>query len=280
MEDGRTLQLVSFRMESREIEDLDRQARNAGLSRSELIRMRLAMPIEVDSECRWYVKQAADGRSKRFARDPGETESASEKTSEETDSRSEIVRNRTVSDPKDVRFRTFSSPEEERRWRMEMFEETGNGSYLYRKILTDGSVYDPAKPSEQVGDGTSQGSRERHEGSGTAPEKARAQTFSEPKADAEGIVKVLLTDAAWRDLKVELTRWGTNFNQGVRAINTVARRLNANQALRRNDVDEIVAALRTVARTLDGCRKGLGKVGEMVDGIAADYGARRSDRGR
>ena len=271
MGDGKRLRHVSIRMESRKLATLDADAKRAGLSRSELIRMRLEMPIEIDSGCRWYAKQMPDGRSQRFARDRDGTGSVPEKVPERTDSKANRDPGKTESGSENVRFRTFSSKEEERKWRAKKAAETANARYLFAKILADGSLYDAAEAPERDPDGAARGPREDRDGSGSVPKKVPARTFSEPDRGPERTVKVLLTDAAWRDLKVELTRWGVNFNQGVRAINVVAKRLNSNAALRRNDVDEIVAALKSASRTFERCRKGLDGVAEKVDEVVRDY---------
>ena len=282
MEDAEDMCNVVFRMKRRKIAALDEDAQRAGLSRSELIRMRLEMPIEIDSGCRWYAKQMPDGRSRRFARDRDGTGSVPEKVPERTDSKAS--RNpegtargpfgdadKTESGSENVRFRTFSSKEEERKWRAKRAAETANARYLFAKILADGSLYDASETPERDPEGAARGPREGRDGSGSVPKKVPARTFSESDRGPEKPVKVLLTDAAWRDLKVELTRWGVNFNQGVRAINVVAKRLNSNAALRRNDVDEIVAALKSASRTFERCRKGLDGVAEKVDEVVRDY---------
>lgn len=282
MGDGKRLQHVSIRMESRKLATLDADAKRAGLSRSELIRMRLEMPIEIDSGCRWYAKQMPDGRSQRFARDRDGTGSVPEKVPERTNSKANRDPEKTARGPvgdvgktesgsENVRFRTFSSKEEERKWRAKKAAETANARYLFAKILADGSLYDAAEAPERDPEGAARGSRKGRDGSGSDPKKVPERTFSEPERGPERTVKVLLTDAAWRDLKVELTRWGVNFNQGVRAINVVAKRLNSNAALRRNDVDEIVDALKSASRTFERCRKGLDGVAEKVDEVVRDY---------
>ena len=90
-------------------------------------------------------------------------------------------------------------------------------------------------------------------------ESARAP---EPKA-------LVLTDRAFRQLTLELSRWGTNYNQAVRAVNRIARRVTHAGFLDPLDVAEIMQLLRVFARSNEKTWLGLGDLRRDFDAAVA-----------
>ena len=84
----------------------------------------------------------------------------------------------------------------------------------------------------------------------------------EPKA-------LVLTDRAFRQLTLELSRWGTNYNQVVRGVNRIVRRVTRAGFLDPLDVAEIIEMLRTYARSNEKTWIGLGELRRDFDAAVA-----------
>lgn len=94
------------------------------------------------------------------------------------------------------------------------------------------------------------------------PPPAETARIPEPKA-------LVLTDRAFRQLTLELTRWGTNYNQSVRAVNRIARRVTRAGFLDPLDVAEIMQLLRVFARSNEKTWIGLGDLRRDFDAAIA-----------
>ncbi len=393
-----TTEHISLRIDSSLRRELDATARRAGITRSELIRMRLSMPIEIDSGCRWYAAQVPDGRSKGAREDPGsalpgtdsgairerigsdfgaERERNGSRTGPDrsrngsrtgpeteanqvrigTESESEAVRNGSRNGAERDRIATRTGPETGRDGGR---AATGSGSGERRESLAEVARRDPARAlamarerldaearearkasetepirgrngsrtgPETVRDGSRNGSDRDRFGSRSGPEteafrdrngiesgpetgrdgsrerprdgaggnrngaaKGPSAAVAGPESKAErhsdgtesgpstppaGVVKVLLTDAAWRDMRVELNRWGVNFNQCVKAINTVAKRLNTRSNLTRSEKEEVYEILKSNAKSLRACGAAVDRLTDRTYEIVRDYAPRR-----
>lgn len=97
---------------------------------------------------------------------------------------------------------------------------------------------------------------------------------------------LLVSDKGLADLRVAIDRWGVNYNQGVRAINTVASRFVYVRSLHPEEYEEIMMLLRSCAHACELSWRGIKRVhediGMYLGGTVADigdYGFNRKGRG-
>ena len=103
---------------------------------------------------------------------------------------------------------------------------------------------------------------------GTAARKAEddlAQDANEtPVSDCDATqaprAVLLLTDVPIRKLCVAIDRWGTNYNQAVRALNAIAKRFSDMPVVNRDDANDILYFLQVCAHGNEQAKKGIDAV--------------------
>lgn len=103
---------------------------------------------------------------------------------------------------------------------------------------------------------------------GTAARKAEddlAQDVIEtPVSDCDATqaprAVLLLTDVPIRKLCVAIDRWGTNYNQAVRALNAIAKRFSDMPVVNRDDANDILYFLQVCAHGNEQAKKGIDAV--------------------
>lgn len=73
---------------------------------------------------------------------------------------------------------------------------------------------------------------------------------------------LLLTDVPIRKLCVAIDRWGTNYNQAVRALNAIARRFSDMPVVNRDDANDILYFLQVCAQGNEQAKRGIDAVAE------------------
>lgn len=138
---------------------------------------------------------------------------------------------------------------------------------------------DPLGAAECGPDGAPEGSLDP--AAGPLPGRAAAATSATSPAPAEaprqtGEQVVMVTARGLESLRVAIDRWGVNYNQGVRAINTVASRFVYVRSLHPDEYEEIMMLLRSCARSCElswrGIRRVHDDIGEYLGGAVADIG--------
>lgn len=71
---------------------------------------------------------------------------------------------------------------------------------------------------------------------------------------------LLLTDVPIRKLCVAIDRWGTNYNQAVRALNAIAKRFSDMPVVNRDDANDILYFLQVCAHGNEQAKKGIDAV--------------------
>ena len=105
---------------------------------------------------------------------------------------------------------------------------------------------------------------------GTATRKAEedlAQDANEtPVSDCDATqaprAVLLLTDVPIRKLCVAIDRWGTNYNQAVRALNAIAKRFSDMPVVNRDDANDILYFLQVCAQGNEQAKRGIDAVAE------------------
>lgn len=105
---------------------------------------------------------------------------------------------------------------------------------------------------------------------GTATRKAEedlAQDVNEtPVSDCDATqaprAVLLLTDVPIRKLCVAIDRWGTNYNQAVRALNAIAKRFSDMPVVNRDDANDILYFLQVCAHGNEQAKRGIDVVAE------------------
>lgn len=105
---------------------------------------------------------------------------------------------------------------------------------------------------------------------GTAARKAEedlAQDVNEtPVSDCDATqaprAVLLLTDVPIRKLCVAIDRWGTNYNQAVRALNAIAKRFSDMPVVNRDDANDILYFLQVCAHGNEQAKRGIDAVAE------------------
>ena len=104
---------------------------------------------------------------------------------------------------------------------------------------------------------------------GTAVLDASARTVRVPDGDADAGYQVdrksvlVLTDVPVRKLCIAIDRWGTNYNQAVRALNAIVRRLEDQTIVDKDDARDIMYLLTV-------CAQGNEMAKEGIDGVACE----------
>lgn len=104
---------------------------------------------------------------------------------------------------------------------------------------------------------------------GTAVLDASARTVRVPDGDADAGYQVdrksvlVLTDVPVRKLCIAIDRWGTNYNQAVRALNAIVRRLEDQTIVDKDDARDIMYLLTV-------CAQGNEMAKEGIDGVAGE----------
>lgn len=104
---------------------------------------------------------------------------------------------------------------------------------------------------------------------GTAVLDASARTVRVPDGDAGAGYQVdrksvlVLTDVPVRKLCIAIDRWGTNYNQAVRALNAIVRRLEDQTIVDKDDARDIMYLLTV-------CAQGNEMAKEGIDGVAGE----------
>lgn len=73
---------------------------------------------------------------------------------------------------------------------------------------------------------------------------------------------LLLTDVPIRRLCVAIDRWGTNYNQAVRALNAIAKRFSDMPVVNRDDANDILYFLQVCAQGNEQAKRGIDAVAE------------------
>lgn len=73
---------------------------------------------------------------------------------------------------------------------------------------------------------------------------------------------LLLTDVPIRKLCVAIDRWGTNYNQAVRALNAIAKRFSDMPVVNRDDANDILYFLQVCAQGNEQAKRGIDAVAE------------------
>ena len=105
---------------------------------------------------------------------------------------------------------------------------------------------------------------------GTAARKAEedlAQDVNETPVSDCGATQapravLLLTDVPIRKLCVAIDRWGTNYNQAVRALNAIAKRFSDMPVVNRDDANDILYFLQVCAHGNEQAKRGIDAVAE------------------
>ena len=139
---------------------------------------------------------------------------------------------------------------------------------------------------------TSTGARELEaagDHGGRSPERAaRSSSDYTPGSnicdDTDRRAVLVLTDVPIRKLCVAIDRWGTNYNQAVRALNALVKRLQGIKRVDEADAREIVYLLQVCARGNESAKKGIDAVAEeareLIGAARIDMRQRRCQQRR
>lgn len=116
------------------------------------------------------------------------------------------------------------------------------------------------------------------EGFGLGPRDAadgRSRTAREGPAEAStaptaGRRATVMSDRAWRELRLEMTRWGVNYNQGVHAINRCAAAIDEGFARHPKVRDAYLNVLGETSRAFARTEKAMRDVSARVLEIGRD----------
>lgn len=96
----------------------------------------------------------------------------------------------------------------------------------------------------------------------TIAHDANATPVSDCDATQTPRAVLLLTDVPIRKLCVAIDRWGTNYNQAVRALNAIAKRFSDMPLVNRDDANDILYFLQVCAQGNEQAKKGIDSVAE------------------
>lgn len=111
---------------------------------------------------------------------------------------------------------------------------------------------------------TSRGDRRIGTAARKAEEDLAQDVIETPVSDCDATqaprAVLLLTDVPIRKLCVAIDRWGTNYNQAVRALNAIAKRFSDMPVVNRDDANDILYFLQVCAQGNEQAKKGIDAV--------------------